>query len=267
MITREYTNRSEELDPSATYACITRGDTYIEVPKGALSEEDIQLGLDDALLQNALSNFRVQQCRDDVYCNKEIVRQDYSTGLSEAQSLIQDLQENFPDYDNWLRHEYNVVGSYTAYREPYSNSGVSFYNFGVKPSEELLLNFSASYLMDNLKSWYGLKFDFETKDVMLKVVFNNYDGDTPELPYNPKNFFAHTHYKDGTMDDWVDYYAYATPKLIRNFCEDADLSYPLPADIHTDCDVVWCWGFVFNRKTLEYGPVKAYARYNLPDEA
>lgn len=262
MITREYTNRIEELDPYVTYACITRGDTYIEVPKGALSEEDIQLGLDDALLQNALNNFCPQQCRDDVYCAKQIVRQDYSTGLPEAQSLIQDLQENFPDYDDWLRHEYNVVGSYTAYREPYSNSGVSFYNFGVKPSEELLLRFGTSYLMDNLKEWYGLKFDFETKDVMLKVVFNAYDGDTPELPQNPANFFAQTHYEDGSLSDWVDYYAYATPKRIRQFCEDKGLSYPLPENTHRECDVVWCWGFVFNKDTLEYGAVKAYARYN-----
>lgn len=268
VINREYTTKVNELDPSEQYACLVRDGVYIEVPKGAQDEEQLQLDLDNALLQAAINNFYVGlQCRDDVYCDKQIVRKDYCTGQPEAQPLIDKLQEAFPDRENWNRHVYNVVGEYTAYREPYKNNGISFYNFGEKPSEALLLEFGTSYMMTNLLDWYGLKFDLETEEIILKVVFSEYDGDTPELPYNPKNFFAHTHYKDGTMDDWVDYYAYATPKLIRNFCEEKGLSYPLPADIHKDCDVVWCWGFVFNRKTLEYGPVKAYARYNLPDEA
>ena len=267
MITRDYTTKANELDPSETYATINRNNTYFEIPKGSLSEDEIQLNIDYALLNNALGHFYKTQCRDDVYCDKQIVRQDYTTGQPEAQPLIEKLQEVFPDRDDWTRHPYNVVGEYTAYREPYKNNGISFYNFGVQPSEALLLEFGTSYMMTNLLDWYGLKFDLETKDVILKVVFREYDGELPELPQNPANFFAHTHYEDGTMDDWVDYYAYATPKLIRQFCEDKGLSYPLPPTTHTDCDVVWCWGFVFNRKTLEYGPVKAYARYNLPDEA
>ena len=72
-----------------------------------------------------------------------------------------------------------------------------------------------------------------------------------------------SHNQDGTESEWVDFYAYATPKLIREFCAEKGLSYPLPPTTHTDCDVVWCWGFVFNKNTLEYGPVKAYARYNI----
>jgi hypothetical protein len=266
MISRDYTTKVNDLDASETYATLTRGSVYIEVPKGALSEDEIQLSLDDALLSACLANFFKGQCRDDVYCDKQIVRQDYSTGISEAVALVEQLQETFPDYDNWLRWEYNILGRYTAYREPYTNTGISFYNFGVKPSEELLLRFGTSYLMDNLYEWYGLKFDLETEEVMLKVVFKNYDGDTPELPQNARNFYAQTHHQDGTLNDLVDYYAYGTPKLIRQFCEDKGLAYPLPTTTHTDCDVVWCWGFVFNRQTLEYGPVKAYARYNLPNE-
>jgi len=259
---REYVDKTDLEDSAVTHAALTRGSTYIEVPKGSSSEEEIQLLLDNALLQAALHNFHESQCRDDVYCDKVIVRQDYSTGLPEAQALIQELQAVFPDYDNWNRHNYNIVGRYTAYREPYSNSGISFYNFGEKPSESLLLSFNTSYLNSNLLEWYGLKFDLDAEQVMLKVVFYNYDGETPELPSNPRNFYAATHNQDGTESEWVDFYAYATPKLIREFCAEKGLSYPLPQTTHTDCDVVWCWGFVFNTNTLEYGPVKAYARYN-----
>ena len=258
---REYTTRVSEDDVAETYATLTKNGSYYEIPKGNRSEEEVQLGIDDALLRTALMNFDKAQCRDDVYCDKVIVRQDYSTGLPEAQALIQELQAVFPDYDNWNKYEYNIVGRYTAYREPYSNSGISFYNFET-PAESLLSRFSASYPENDLINWYGLKFDLESEQVMLKVFFTEYSGETPELPSNPMNFFAATHNQDGTESQWVDYYAYATPKLIREFCAEKGLAYPLPATTHTDCDVVWCWGFVFNKNTLEYGPVKAYARYN-----
>jgi hypothetical protein len=250
------------MESDTEFACVAKEDLYIEVPIGNKTEAEVQLAIDDALLQTALSKFKPAQCRDDVYCDKQIVRQDYSTGTTEAQLMAEELQASFPDYQDWLRWEFNMIGRYTPYREPYANGGLSFYNFGQVPSEKLLLEFGTSYPTTNLMDWYGLKFDSETKEIMLKVVFKLYDGETLDLPYNDGNFYAATHSQDGTTSDWVDYYAYATPKLIREFCADKGLSYPLPPTTHTDCDVVWCWGFVFNKDTLEYGPVKAYARYN-----
>ena len=260
---REYTNKKDEMELDTTFACVAKDDLYIEVPIGNRTEAEVQLAIDDALLQTALSRFKPAQCRDDVYCDKQIVRQDYSTGLSEAMAMAEELQASFPDYQDWLRWDFNIIGRYTSYREPYVNSGMSFYNFGQVPSEKLLLEFGTSYPTSNLMDWYGLKFDSETKEIMLKVVFKLYEGETPELPYNDGNFYAATHSQDGTISDWVDYYAYATPKLIREFCTDKGLSYPLPENTHKECDVVWCWGFVFNKVTLEYGPVKAYARTNI----
>ena len=260
---REYTNKIDEMESEVTFACITKDDLYIEVPKETKTEEILQLDIDDTLLNAALFEFKKTQCRDDVYCDKKIVRQDYSTGLSEARAMAEELQAAFPDYQDWLRWDFNIIGRYTAYRDPYSNSGISFYNFGQPPSEKLLLDFGTSYSTTNLMGWYGLKFDSETKEIMLKVVFKLYEGETPDLPYNRSNFYAVTHNQDGTTSDWVDCYVYATPKRIREFCADKGLAYPLPENTHKECKVVWCWGFVFNKDTLEYGPVKAYARYNL----
>lgn len=260
---REYTIRVSEEDVAETYATLTKNGVYIEVPKGERSEEETQLQIDNALLHTALGEFRISQCRDDVYCDKVIVRQDYTTGLDEGQELIQELQAVFPDYENWNKNKQSMAGRYTAYREPYSNSGISFYNFGDTPSESLLLSFNTSYPNSNLLKWYGLKFDLDTKQVMLKVLLAEYSGEKPDLPYNSSNFYAVTHNQDGTESEWVDCYVYATPKRIREFCAEKGLSYPLPPTTHTDCDVVWCWGFVFNKTTLEYGPVKAYARYNI----
>lgn len=263
MINRDYEERVDEDDQTITYATLHSDNLYIEVPKGSLSETEVQLSLDDTLLQSALLNANNSQCRDDVYCDKKLVRQDYTEDLTEAKVLIEELQAAFPNYDILNVQGSAYVGRYTAYREPYDSTGISFYSFGEKPSEALLLNFGTSHLNSNLQSWYGLKFDLDTKKVLLKVVFRKYDGEVPALPQNQANFYATTHDEDGTVNDWVDYYAYATPKFIREFCAEKGLSYPLPPALHTECDVVWCWGFVFNRTTLEYGPVKAYARYNM----
>lgn len=258
---REYTLRT---DGESQFACLTRGDINIEVPATG-NETDIQEQIDLTMLLHAMEKFHPSQARDDVYTNQVIVRQDHSMGTPEAELLVRELEEHFPDYADFTRSSYNIVGRYNGYREPYQNDSISWYDFQALPSEQLQLAFNTSYPNSNLKNWYGLKFDLITKKVMLKIVIKEYDDDVPELPYcslgiNP--FYAITHYEDGTSSDWVDAYVYATPKRIREFCADKGLVYPLPENTHKECDVVWCWGFVFNKDTLEYGAVKGYARYN-----
>lgn len=264
MITREYTIRNEEGEQYASYSS---GDFLMEVPiqEGA-TEDDIQENLDKGLLHNSLLHgWYSSQCRDDVYCDGTLVRQDFTVGLPEGQVLVEKLQEEFPDYVDWTKNEHNIVGAYGNYREPYQNDSISWYDFNAYVTESMQLAYGTSYSNDNLKGWYGLKFDLTTREVMLKVVFNEYDGDLPELPQGEK-FFARTHFQDGSSCDLLDVYIYATPQRVWNFCQDKGITYPLPADEHKDCDVVWCWGFVFDKDTLEYGPVKAYARYNLPTQ-
>ena len=265
MINRDYTIRNDEEDKYATYSS---GSVYIEVPiKEGTSVEETQEALDKGLLHNALSNgWYASQCRDDVYCDVARVRKDFTVGLPEGQVLVAKLQEEFPDYVDWTKNPHNIVGSYSDYREPYKNDSISWYDFNAYASEALQLSFGTSYPNDNLKGWYGLKFDLITREVMLKMVFNEYDGDLPDLPQGER-FFAKTHFQDGSECDLIDVYIYATPKRIKKFCADKGLTYPLPEGEHTTCDVVWCWGFVFNKDTLEYGPVKGYARYNQPTQA
>ena len=255
---REYTTRSDE---SGSYAVYSKNDTTIEIPI-AVHGHRIQDELDNALMTLALREFKYSQVRDDVYVNKELVRQDHSLGTSEGAAILEELEEAFPNYVAFARSELNIVGKYEGYREPYQNTSISFYDFGNYPSEALQLRFNTSYLNNNLKQWYGLKFDLVTGKVMLKVVVDNYDEPKPPLPVG-EVFYAITHQQDGVSSEWIDAYVYATPRRIREFCESKGLAYPLPPTTHLECDVVWCWGFVFNKDTLEYGPVKAYARYNL----
>lgn len=247
---------------SETYATYTREDLYIEAPLQS-TEEQTSDKIDDSLLHSALLNIINGAVRDDVYVNTSLVRQDYSISTSEGATVLQTLKDAFPNYINYDRSSYNMVGSYSAYREPYQNSSISWYDFGAKPSESLQLSFNASYPISNLKNWYGLKFDLTTREVLFKAVVLEYEGNKPELPVSDA-FYAITHSQNSTdIGEWIDAYVFATPKRIREFCSAKGLGYPLPANTHTECDVVWIWGFVFNKDTLAYGPVKAYARYNL----
>lgn len=255
-------NRQYEIreDGEDSYATLTRGDAYFEVPHSN-DETDVQDRIDSCMLSLALGNFKPTQFRDDVYTDKEIVRQDYSILTDEGAAILQELKTAFPDYANYERREFNIVGKYDGYREPYKNASISWYDFGLPPSESLQLAFNTSYPNSNLKDWYGLKFDLVTDEVLLKAVIDEYAGNKPELPVG-ETFYAVTHSQDGTESEWIDAYVHATPKRIREFCAAKGLTYPLPENTHKECDVVWCWGFVFNKNTLAYGAVKGYARYN-----
>lgn len=254
---REYTLRT---DDTVNWATITREGVYIEVPHGD-DESIVQDKIDYALMSAALENFKDVSFRDDVYVGGGIVRQDYSLGTAEGAATLGELQTEFPNYADFDRNPLSIVGKYDGYREPYQNPSISWYDFGLRPSEALQLSFGTSYPHSNLKEWYGLKFDLTTREVLLKIVVTDYEGDMPDLPTG-NTFYAITHFQDGTSSEWVDAYVQATPKRIREFCADKGLAYPLPENTHKECDVVWCWGFVFNKDTLEYGAVKGYARYN-----
>ena len=256
---RQFENR---VDGADTYATYTNNEVYIEVLLG--DSEETSNKIDQTLLLGAMANITANEIRDDVYVNQELVRQDFSISTIEGSAILQELEQEFPDYVNYSRSPFNLVGKYDGYREPYQNSSISWYDFGVKPSASLQLSFNTSYSDANLKNWFGLKFDLTTREVLFKAVVLNYEGSKPDLPLGDV-FYAVTHSQDNTITtQWVDAYVHATPKRIREFCTAKGLDYPLPPTTHTECDVVWCWGFVFHKDTLEYGAVKAYARYNQP---
>ena len=199
--------------------------------------------------------------RDDIYVDKVLVRQDYPMKSGEGEVLCSKVKSAYPDYSLPFSR-YNIIGAYDGYREPYENSSVSFYDMFSKPPFSLMEKYGVSQPTTNLKPWYGMKFDLTKDEVMFKCVINNLAGDKPELPKGIDQFFATTHSPDKSMSDWVDYYvAGAEPEKIKAFCEAKGLKYPFP-DSLSDIDVnnIVCWGFVFNKATLEYGAVKGYAK-------
>lgn len=205
----------------------------------------------------------MRQMRDDVYVDGEIVRRDYTLGTPEGSAVLDELKKEFSEYGPFGRSQLNMVGRFDGYRLPYTNPSISWYDFERYPSEALQLAFNTSYQQSKLKNWYGLKFDLVTKTSQLKVVVDEYDGGKPELPVDPA-FFAITHAQDGTSSDYIDAYVETSPAVIQNFCAAKGLQYPLLPTTPDDCDEVFIWGFVYNKTTLGYGPVKGYARYRVP---
>ena len=257
MLKREYKVTTEG---GQEYIQYTREGLLINIPtKQNMSEEDIQEEIDQSLLLSEVSRGdSTRHMRFDLYCNKALVRQDYNADSPKTKALIDRLMQDdiFKNFFNQKGEVLQQVGEYSNYREPYSNKGISVYKVG-KPSESLQLDFGASYLDSNLLPWYGFKFDLSTKEVTLKVVFSKYDSDLPELPKGGR-FFSRFHNQDGTARNEIDVFVWATPYSIWEFCKDKGLTYPLPDNEHLN-SYIGVWGFVFNKDTLEYGPVKAYS--------
>ena len=214
-------------------------------------------------LNNTIQNgWQTLVGRDDMYVDEIIARQDYPMNSTEGKNLCAKIKSAYPDYSGLPFSNTNLVGAYDGYREPYENSSVSFYDMHTKPSAAIREKYGVSEATENLQPWYGLKFDLTKDEVMFKCVIKNLDGDKPELPNGIDQFFATTHTPDKIMSDWVDYYVSGVDaEKIRAFCEDKGLKYPMPEDLsEIDAQNIWCWGFVFNKNTLEYGAVKGYVR-------
>lgn len=232
--------------------------------------EESTLRINEMLVGAIIGSLSAQQCVDFVYVDKEIVREDFSMNTEEGQVIMAKLETEFPNFTDYRRQANNMVAEYDGYRAPYSNPSLSFYDFQIVMPAAIQTAFNVSYQASELKTWYGLKFDLVTRDVLLKAVVLDFAGAKPELPpshpiYN--NYYALTHSADGSVSDWVDCYSFSTRSQIKQFCLDKGLDYPLPdeEDLKPGYQAVWNWGVVFNKSTLEYGPVKAYVRYYLTD--
>jgi hypothetical protein len=257
-------NRNYEIrtDGEDRYAVYTEDGNYIEVPYVA-DEVLVQEKLDEALIQLTIAQADAEGAfflpGASLYCGEKLVRKDYTIDTSEGAAILEDLEREFPNYEEFDKSTSNLVSRFDAYREPYTNSSISWYAVADRPSTTLLSRFSVGHNMDNIKAYYGLKFDLATKEVILKVGIINIDEylDTlPDLPIGDK-FYSTTHFEDGRNYDWVDVYVGATPRRMKQFCTAKGLEYPLPAGVSKN-KYVWKYAMTFNKNTLEYGAVKAY---------
>jgi len=269
----EYTEKLDEGQLMLCFSDVSYG-VYFEIPV----DENLTTEEKESAVYEAKENFKAQSIydenssdkftenfKDEVYMNGEIKRIDYSCDREEALVDVNELAEAFTEYtvEQLTADPQNVIGKYGAYRPPYSNTSISFYDFS-KPSISTLAKYGCTVdtYGDDLLHWHGIKHDMSTLIKTAKFVFtqnhNTYLNNMPtELPNNKAMFFARIHNPDGTVEPWVDIYVISTIDWMRNWCEEMELTFPLPNDVDQQ---PWCFSIVYNDNTGEIENIKAYIR-------
>lgn len=201
---------------------------------------------------------------DVVYCNGEEVRRDFNVMIPESADMVQTLRDSkFGDEISedilTARDIPCVVGINSNYRPPYVNPIISWYKFCAMPEHTMAKFGVDTNRFKDLYPWYGRKFDLATGKTLLKIVFGEYDmidAPKPPLPAGYK-FYSMYYDEDKQLGSLVDVYTMTTPEIMRKFCQDWRITYPIP-DIAKVPERVTIYSVVYDINTLKYVAVKAY---------
>jgi hypothetical protein len=195
--------------------------------------------------------------RDRLYVAGEIARDDYTIASPQAADILAELEQEFPDAADYRSNPANLIGRYDAYRPPYANPSISWYEMKA-PSAALLGQYGAAGYRTYM-DWYGLKFDLVSREIMLKVVLGAdcfIDQPLPPLPRGAK-FYARIHRSDGSVAPEVDCYVLSDRDVMQAYCQAVGYPWPYADDAAAS---VWLYGVTFNIETQQIDVVKAYER-------
>lgn len=197
--------------------------------------------------------------QDKVFVDGQIVREDATLFYPQAQGYLATLEAAFPnsfvDYDG---SPFNVLGEYDAYREPYQNPSISWYEFIIPPAVVTSrYGIDLEAFGDMVLPWYGLKHDLVTKAILFKLVLRDVSFAKPALPAGDR-FYAVTYDETGARLPLVDAYIITSADFMREYCEQHGLIFPVSEAM---AETITMWGVVFNADTLALSTVKAYYEY------
>ena len=176
----------------------------------------------------------------------------------------------------YKRQPYNIIGKYVdnhTIRPPYkSNNTVTVYHMYYKKSwfQELLTEYKCPNYDYKYCFWFGFKYDLDSGERYFKVVIRDNDMTSnyqtnpdsfiprPQLPHCNEPYFAKIYSQDGTEADEYDVFFSTTPEIMKAYCEEKGIKYPIPEDKETDW--IWTYGLVYDKKTLEIKQVKGYIK-------
>lgn len=210
---------------------------------------------------------------DKVFMDGNLVRTDHSINSTEGQRIKSILDTKFSGTD-YARDSRNLVSEFVGSREPYTSNNISWYDMQEIP-ESLKTEYNLSYT--KYTDWYGIKFNLDTNEKLLKVVLELEDPAAQELIEKAKpnfptqerevwnkvtqiNFIALIHNPDGTVTNQVDFFLNCSDIRIKEFCDKNRLTFPYDYSNKKIRDEICTWGIVFNRTTGEPIHVKAYER-------
>ena len=218
---------------------------------------------------NHIASINATQVKDTTYLNGSATRTDYAVGTTQGQAIVTKLNNDFSgEVSSFDNNTMNLVGEYTAQRPPYNvNNNISFYNFDV-PTDTIKNSFGATY--QEYKSWYGLKFDTVTNDVLAKFVIpenemkrvdvDTYNEINALLPPHSYQFYARIHDKSSNINENVDVYFQADPSVMKSWCTTNSYTFPYDTTDTTIEPLLFIWGCVYNTTSETITHVKAYAR-------
>jgi hypothetical protein len=270
LITEDGLTRICATDPDVGYVEVSANSAetdseYQQVLLETFEDMKARLIYEENISPDFTRNFR-----DQVYMEGEVKRTDYSCDRPEALTEINRLVAAFPEYtvEQLTAEAQNVIGQYGAYRPPYNDNSISFYDF-TTPSAETLAAYGCDVdtYGDDLLHWHGIKHDLTSLTKTAKFVFTQNHGtylsNTPtSLPPNRSIFYARIHNADGNVEPWVDVYIISTINYMREWCEEHSLTFPLPDAV---TEQPWCFSVVYNDDTGEMINVKAYIRHRYDD--
>ena len=193
---------------------------------------------------------------DEVYVNKEIIKIDYAAGVEnpekkEMQELTNKVNEKFPNEVDFYGHPYNIIGKYVdnhTIRPPYkSNNTITVYHMYYEKSwfQELLSEYKCPDYNYKYCFWFGFKYDLDSNQRYFKVVIRDSDMTSnyqtnpdsfiprPQLPHCNEPYFAKIYSQDGTEADEYDVFFSTTPEIMKAYCEEKGIKYPIPAVSYT----------------------------------
>ena len=218
---------------------------------------------------------------DEVYVNKEIIKIDYAAGVEnpekkEMQELTNKVNEKFPNEVDFYDHPYNIIGKYVdnhTIRPPYkSNNTITVYHMYYQKSwfQELLSEYKCPDYNYKYCFWFAFKYDLDSNERYFKVVIRDNDVSSnyqtnpdsfiprPQLPHCNEPYFAKIYSEDGTEADEYDVFFSTTPEIMKSYCEEKGINYPIPED--KESDWIWTYGLVYDKNTLEIKQVKGYIK-------
>ena len=245
--------------------------TFTAENKADVEDAYIQFAMMEALGPMSETLKTNTNFRDDTWMDGNFRPQNYSVGTTQGQAIVAKLQADWAsEVPNYSAHATNLVAEGAADRLPYVNDWISWYNME-EPSTAIKTTYSLSY--SNYCSWYALKFDKTTKDVMAKIVLPN---DVFVAEYGEPNlgsislpawfkgdngrYFARIHKKDGTYDDHYDIYMHAPIALMKEWIDANSLTFPYDISSVDLKNSLHSWGITVKESTNEIRHIKAYAR-------
>lgn len=193
---------------------------------------------------------------EEVYAGGKLRRIGKSVLLAETEDIQKALVDRFPEYEHYIKKQtMNHISVADGYRSPYTDGHISLYVF-----ETIQDEFIEKYGIDTnviFKPWFGLKFDMKTREVMVKIPFDdsNHHYAKPDLPEGAK-YYGKIYREDGSLHNEFDCYIHRTSPSVLQFCEKNKIEMPT-----YDNDLlkkISMWGFVYDKDSLQIKMVKGY---------